>query len=383
MSLIIGIDASRNRSGGAVAHIIGILTEFDPREQNIKEIHIWSYSSLLNQLPDFPWLFKHNPKDLEKSLFRQFIWQAFSFSRELNSVKCDILFNSSAISICRFKPMVALSQTLISYEPGILKHYGISFARLRFLLIHIIQNFTFRRADGVIFLTNYAGNLIQKSCGLLKRVAYIPHGINEEFNIKKPIVDFLKHEEYSIRCVYVSDTSMYKNQWVVVRAISFLRDQGLDINLSLVGGGKGAAQNLLDKTISELQSSKNFVEQIDFIPHKLLPALLVEKDIFIFASSCENLPITLIEAMAVGLPIACSDRGPMPEILKDGGIYFDPDDFNSIAKAIKKIIDSQELRSDISTRAKSISQRFNWYKCSNDTFKFISETFSAHKFELK
>ena len=115
MSLIIGIDASRNRSGGAVAHIIGILTEFDPREQNIKEIHIWSFSSLLNQLPDFPWLFKHNPKDLEKSLFRQLIWQAFSFSRELNSVKCDILFNSSAISICRFKPMVALSQTLISY----------------------------------------------------------------------------------------------------------------------------------------------------------------------------------------------------------------------------------------------------------------------------
>lgn len=378
MSLIIGIDASRNRSGGAIAHIIGILTEFDPQEHDIKEIHIWSFSSLLNQVPDFPWLFKHNPKDLEKSLFRQLIWQAFSFSRELNSVKCDILFNSSAISICRFKPMVALSQTLISYEPGILKHYGISFARLRFLTIHIIQNFTFRRADGVIFLSNYSGNLIQKSCGLLQRVAYVPHGINEEFNIEKPIVDMLKHEEHSIRCIYVSDTSMYKNQWVVVRAISLLRDQGLDINLSLVGGGKGAAQNLLDRTISELQSSESFVEQIDFIPNKLLPALLIEKDIFIFASSCENLPITLIEAMAVGLPIACSDRGPMPEILQDGGIYFDPEDFNSIAKAIKKIIDSQELRGEISTRAKSLSQRFNWSKTSNDTFRFISETFSAH-----
>ena len=35
------------------------------------------------------------------------------------------------------------------------------------------------------------------------------------------------------------------------------------------------------------------------------------------------MPNTLVEAMASGLPIACSDRGPMPEVLGDGGVLFD------------------------------------------------------------
>ena len=50
-----------------------------------------------------------------------------------------------------------------------------------------------------------------------------------------------------------------------------------------------------------------------------MPEYLSKSNIFIFASSCENMPITLIEGMASGLPIACSDRGPMPEVLQDGG----------------------------------------------------------------
>jgi glycosyltransferase involved in cell wall biosynthesis len=375
MSLIVGIDASRNRSGGAIAHIIGILTEFNPSKHNIKEVHIWSFRSLLDQIPEYPWLIKHNPKELEKSLFKQLLWQGSSFTSELKLTGCDILFNSSAITLCRFQPMVVLSQTLISYEPGILKYYGFSIARIRFLAIHVIQNYAFRRAEGVIFLSRYAGDLIQKSCGILKNVEYIPHGVNEIFKKKRLIIDWSNQKKRAIRCVYVSDTSMYKNQWIVVKAISTLRKLGFNLTLSLVGGGKGLAQTLLDSTILELQTNEAFVDQIDFISHEFLPDLLVEKDLFIFASSCENLPITLIEGMAMGLPIACSNRGPMPEVLQDGGVYFDPENDDSIADAIEKILLSVDLRVSISMKAKSLSKKYNWTKCSNETFEFITKTY--------
>jgi len=375
MSLIVGIDASRNRSGGAIAHIIGILIDFNPSRHNIKEVHIWSFRSLLDQLPDYPWLIKHNPKELEKSLFKQLLWQVSTFTSELELINCDILFNSSAITLCRFQPMVVLSQTLISYEPGILKYYGFSIARLRFLAIHVIQNFAFRRAQGVIFLSHYAGDLIQKSCGLFKNIEYVPHGVNEIFKKKQSIIDWPKQKERAIRCVYVSDTSMYKNQWNVVKAISILRERGFNLTLCLVGGGKGPAQTLLDNTILDLQENEVFVEQINFISHEFLPDLLIEKDLFIFASSCENLPITLIEGMAMGLPIACSDRGPMPEVLQDGGVYFDPENEDSITDAIEKILLSADLRVSISRKAKLLSQKYNWTKCSNETFEFITKTY--------
>ena len=208
-SLTVGIDASRNRSGGAKAHIIGILTEFNPSKHDIKEIHIWSFGSLLDQLPDYPWLVKHNPIELEQSLFKQLLWQTILLSGEADLAGCDILFNSSAITLCRFKPMVVLSQTMISYEPGIMKYYGYGLSRLRLLAIHVIQNLALRRANGVIFLSRYAGKIIEKSCGSLHRVSYIPHGVNKAFKMVKSVIDWPSHKERSVRCIYVSNTDMY------------------------------------------------------------------------------------------------------------------------------------------------------------------------------
>ena len=172
---------------------------------------------------------------------------------------------------------------------------------------------------------------------------------------------------------------MYKHQWVVVKAVSLLRERGFNLTLSLVGGGNGHAKTLLESAISDLQTDEPFVKLIDFIPHEYLHDLLIQQDVFIFASSCENLPITLIEGMSVGLPIACSDRGPMPEVLKNGGVYFDPEDDKSIANAIERIILSSELRMSISARAKELSQRYNWRRCSIETFQFISETCLKYK----
>jgi hypothetical protein len=64
-SIIVGIDASRNRSGGAKVYLLWILTEGEPFKYGVKEIHVWAFQSLLDQLPDYPWLIKHNPDTLE------------------------------------------------------------------------------------------------------------------------------------------------------------------------------------------------------------------------------------------------------------------------------------------------------------------------------
>jgi len=118
-----------------------------------------------------------------------------------------------------------------------------------------------------------------------------------------------------------------------------------------------------------------FVQQIGFVPHKDLPSHLANTDLFIFASSCENMPNTLVEAMAVGLPIACSNRGPMPEILGEGGVYFNPEDPQSIANAVEEIIKPPSLRRPIATRAKQRSEEFSWARCASETWSFIAETY--------
>ena len=378
-TLTVGIDASRNRSGGAKSHLIGILSECNPAKHGIHEIHVWAFGALLEQLPDYPWLIKHNPIALEQSLFKQLIWQATALAGEVKSAGCDILFTTDASTLCRIKPMVVLSQDMLSYEPGVMHYFGYGLARLRLLVILVVQNLAFRRAASVIFLSRYAANVIQHSCGLLPAIAYIPHGVDAVFKHTHAESSWPVSGERPIRCIYVSNAEMYKHQWVVVEAISLLRKRGYNLVLSLIGGGNGPAQQLLQDMISFADPKSIFVKQLEFLPHANLPSLLAEADLFVFASSCENMPVTLLEAMAVGLPIACSNRGPMPEVLADGGVYFNPEDANSIAKAIEKIIQSPALRLAIAERAKTLSQQYNWNRCADETFSFIAETYLKSK----
>lgn len=373
--IVLGVDASRNRSGGAKAHLIGILSECSPEKHGIREIHVWAFRSLLDQLPDYPWLIKHNPKALEKSLGEQLLWQAKSFANELESAGCNILFTTDASTLCRYEPMVVLSQDMLSYEPGVMRYFGYGLARLRLLVILVLQNFAFRRASGVIFLTRYAGSVIQKSCGPLPFTAYIPHGVDQVFRQVQVANHWPDDGGRPIRCLYVSNAEMYKHQWVVVEAIALLRKRGHSVTLSLVGGGNGAAQKKLQDAIATFDPHGVFIEQREFLPHKKLPDIEAQADIFVFASSCENMPVTLVEAMAVGLPIACSDRGPMPEVLSDGGVYFDPEDADSIAAAIEQIIENPALRLSIAQRANSLSQQYNWKRCAEETLAFVVQTY--------
>jgi glycosyltransferase involved in cell wall biosynthesis len=260
-----------------------------------------------------------------------------------------------------------------------MRYFGYGLARLRLLAILVVQNLAFRRADGVIFLTHYAAKVIQQSCGTLHNVICIPHGVDAAFKQSQVVSSWPDTEERSVCCVYVSNAEMYKHQWVVVKAISLLRKRGYNLTLSLVGGGKGPAKNLLQDAIADSDPEGIFVKQFDFIPHADLPKLLEQMDVFVFASSCETISVTLLEAMTVGLPIACSNRGPMPEVLVNGGIYFDPEDANSIAGAIEQIIQSPKLRLVIAQRAKALSQQYNWKRCADETLAFIAKTYMTTK----
>jgi len=371
MSLVVGIDASRNRSGGAKAHLLGILNDSDPLAHGIREVHVWSYASLLADLPNLPWLIKHSPPELEQSLPRQVWWQYRTLPNEARKHGCSILLNTDAGSVCRFRPAVTMSRDMLSYEPGEIRRFGISRARLRLLLLRVVQSQSMRFADGVIFLTQYAAGVIQQTTGVLRRIVVIPHGVGRAFADSSSRAPWPPEATRSIRCLYVSNAAMYKHQWIVVQAIAALRSRGLDIELVLAGGGTGRAARLLEREIERNDPAGRFVKCLGFVPHDDLPSLLSEADLFVFASSCENMPNTLVEAMAIGLPIACSDRGPMPEVLRDGGVYFDPEDAESIARAIEALIRDPGLRMSVAKRAKGLSGQYSWARCAAETWSFL------------
>lgn len=375
--MILGIDASRCRSGGAIAHLKGILGHFRPGlRNNIEKIHVWTYDKLHQQLADEEWLVKHRPASLNGSLASQLTWQAFQLSKDLRAHQCQILFTVDASTLCNFRPQVVLSQDMLSYEPGIMQMYR-GKARLRLEMILRVQNRAFRRAAGVIFLTQYASRVIQQSSGPLKNYTCIPHGFDEKFSGAAERRDPSKGSNATYRCLYISNAALYKYQWEVVEAIAMLRAKGLDIELTLVGGGSGPAQERLNAAITQYDPEGRFVRQHAFVPHDELTSFLAGADIFIFASGCENMPVTLLEAMAAGLPIASSNRGPMPEVLGDAGIYFNPERADEIAQAVYAFITDENLRTTRAQLARQHAAQYSWQRCAHETWQFIQKTYES------
>ena len=184
--------------------------------------------------------------------------------------------------------------------------------------------------------------------------------------------------------MYVSNVAPYKHQWNVVHGVSNLRNKGFDVRLTLTGGGHAdslsGSQRKLDEALEECDPNRNFVKTLGYVNQSDLPQLLRSADIFVFASSCENMPNTLIEAMSVGLPIACSDRGPMPEVLKQSGVYFNPDIPLSISNAIESYLKDELLVYNNANNANLLSRNYSWERCSNETFSFLRKVNNLKKY---
>lgn len=371
----IGIDASRNRSGGARAHIIGILKDVEELPSEIEEVHIWSYDSLLNLLPNYSWLIKHSPKDLNRSIMHQLKWQYFSLASEARRNGIDILLNTDAGTVSRFYPSITMSRDMLSYEFGEMKRFGFSLQRLRLELLKYVQNYSLKNSVAAIFLTQYASTTIQKSSGEILDFKIIPHGVSENFRLEVASEEKVLNHNGPIKCIYVSNVAWYKHQWNVLEAIAILRDRGYDLEIDFIGGGHGAPQIKFNDTMMKLDPNGTFARQFDFVSHNDLPDYLKKADIFIFASSCENMPNTLIEGMCSGLPIVCSDRGPMSEVLQDGGIYFDPESISSIVNGIQNMLDDKIKRLEFSKVSKSLSNQYSWKRCREETFEYITEIY--------
>lgn len=368
----IGIDASRNRSGGARAHIIGILNNLNPFDYGIEKVHLWAYKSLLEQIPDFDWLVKHNPKSLEKGLLSQVLWQKFSFPKELIENKCDILLSTDAGTFCRFEPAVVMSRDMLSFESKEMERYKGTLFWVRLKILQYIQVSSLKYATGALFLTDYAKNIITKDQNFNNEIRVIPHGISDSFR-GNPVMPKWTNKNDIINCIYVSNADLYKHQWVVLEAFKKLFDEGYKTKITFVGAGSGRASALekIREAINKYDPTFLFSTFIEFKNHSEIPDFLKKSDIFVFASSCENMPNTLIEGMSVGLPICSSNCGPMPEILKDAGIYFDPENSESIVLAMKKMIDNPKFSNECASKSHALSEQYSWKRCSDETFKYL------------
>jgi glycosyltransferase involved in cell wall biosynthesis len=370
----IGIDATNLRAGGGVTHLMELLRAAQPLTHSIGHIVVWGSKPTLKALEDQPWLSKRNPTALDKGLLERTLWQRYRLSQAARDEGCDVLFVPGGSYAGNFHLVVTMSQNLLPFEMNELRRYGWTSFTLKLLLLRLVQSRSFRKADGVIFLTEYARDVVLRVTGKLRgQTCIVPHGLNPRFKIEPKVQRVIDgyDDKRPYRVLYVSIIDEYKHQWHVVEAVAALRQQGLPIVLDLVGPVYPPALKRLNQTINRVDVERRWVHYHGAIPFNELHLRYAEADLGLFASSCENMPNILLETMASGLPIACSNRGPMPEVLGQAGVFFNPEQPEDIARALRELIESQRTRTELACASYGRVQEYSWLRCADETFRFL------------
>ncbi|TWT80851.1 Glycosyltransferase Gtf1 [Planctomycetes bacterium CA13] len=373
----IGIDASNIIGGGGLTHLAELLTHANPAIHQFESIDVWGRASVKARFPvDRDFLSFHTPDALNGNMLRRTHWSRYRFPTEAKNV--DLVFAPGGSVRSMKVPTVTMSQNMLPFDVHERRRYGWSPMRLKFELLAIRQTASFRNANGLIFLTEYAKQTVSKVARLKqKNVAVIPHGINDHF--RRPAESYPIREDYSyekpFRFVYVSSIHRYKHHREVVTAIGKLRKEGFPITLDLYGRPESVALKELRLATTKADPNSEFVHYHGSVPYADLPGIYHDADAFVFASTCENLPIILLEAMASALPICCSNREPMPEVLRNAGDYFDAEDEHSIYESLRRIYESAEQRRTYSHAAKELANKYTWSRCADRTFEFLRTTY--------
>lgn len=368
------IDASRNKSGGAITYLKNFIKHLNLKNTNIKKIIIFSQKNILNQIPNKSFVIKYNHPFLEMNIFFQIIWQLIILPIYLKKNRIDILYSTDSSTFCNFSPSIVFNQDILSFDNNVLNKIPLGKEKIRLYLIKFLQIRSMNNANAVIFLSKYTKNVISKYLKQKINSTIIYHGIEDDIKTlgKKNIIntswDF--RSKNKIKIVYVSPLFLYKNHITVVKAYCRLKKKYNNLDIKFVGNYK---HNL--KLFKNILTENSYINERNFtgeLNRKDVLKILTQSDIFVFASSSETFGITLLEGMAIGMPIVCSNKSSLPEILKNGGLYFDPKNDLQLYKKIDLLIRNKKLRKIKSEQSKKISLKFSWKNNTNQFCNLIN-----------
>jgi colanic acid/amylovoran biosynthesis glycosyltransferase len=122
-----------------------------------------------------------------------------------------------------------------------------------------------------------------------------------------------------------------------------VRDRGLAVTLTLVGDGP--EEDSLRAAVARLgiDAQVRFLGRLD---ERATLAAIAAADMLVLPSFMEGLPVVLMEAMALGVPVIATRVAGIPELVRDavGGLLFDPADWTALADAVARLAGDPALR---------------------------------------
>ncbi|MGR7811988.1 glycosyltransferase family 4 protein [Lacinutrix undariae] len=172
--------------------------------------------------------------------------------------------------------------------------------------------------------------------------------------------EFTQRSYATIRLLWVRSLSKIYNPELAVTVLKKLQDQGYDASLCMVGPDTGDGSLESVKALAtDLDVSVRFTGKLSKTAWRHLS---VSYNIFINTTHIDNTPVSVIEAMALGLPIVSTNVGGMPYLISDkkDGLLVAPDDADAMVAAIIELYTNRLLRTELILKGREKVEAFDW-----------------------
>lgn len=273
---------------------------------------------------------------------------AIDIYKVITKSKCDIVHVQGPAILDMWATIISkiLNKRVVISRPVVIEdqvHYSIF---RKYIYSWIDRNITLRYVDSVIAVSKDGFSRLKDSVGKQTDLRLIYNGV-DAYKIKSKTSYSISADK--VRLCMVAGLYVQKGWFDFLKVVRNLIDLGYNISADIIGDGEIKDQL---KLRSEAMGIKN---NINFLGYRSdISTLLCEYDIYLFTSHREGLSVSIIEAMAAGLPIVATNVGGTREQLESGaGLIAESRDIVKLTSLVKKLLDEPRLRGELGLNAKN------------------------------
>jgi glycosyltransferase involved in cell wall biosynthesis len=354
----IGVNALYLIPGGVggteiyLRELLAALAELDQVNEYLVFTNLETQSDLVPRQANFHW----KPQAVH-ARFRpaRILWEQIVLPFEAARYGLDVLFNpgftAPVFSPCR--QVTVFHDLQHKRHPEYFRWFDLPFWRL---LLWAAAH----RSDRLIAVSEATRSDLLRFYRIPKeRVAVIAHGVEPAFSRMDR-----SHAESYLLCV--STLHPHKNLPRLIRAYGRKKR---DFQLILTGL-RGFHAESIERLIEEM-GVRDSVQITGWVPREELYSLYSRARAFVYPSLFEGFGMPVLEALAAGIPVACSDIPPLREVAGDAALFFDPLDEDAIAAAMERVMGDAALRERLATAGVERARGFTWQRSAEQTLDVL------------
>jgi glycosyltransferase involved in cell wall biosynthesis len=374
---IIAIEATANISGGRayIEELLPLLLKRMPRHDFVifgPKLECFAALSASGRISTVEPRLPRFSGDLKWPGIAKLFWRLFVFPLAIRRLRPACLFvtanfYSRLIDLLRVPVVVGIHNLVPFHEP----HWyteSIWTHRLRVRILRYLTNGSIRRAAGLIAFSGYARELLNNAGADPNRISVIHHG-----RPSGPLPRWSGADSNTFLCV--ANYLPYKRMELAIRALGILRERNsIDFRLVIQGFVYDHPYLVELKRLVGSLGLTGYVRLETGVPRDELYAMYQSARALVFPAIGENCPITLLEAMKIGIPIIASDAKPMKELCGDAALYFAVDRPEECAQRMMELTVYPDRGRGLSAAAEQRSELFNWESVAARTAEMLGRS---------